>query len=50
MGWSYLSLVIHKGWTLRSFSEEEVRNALRHCCGDKAPGPDGMTMAFIQDN
>ena len=20
------------------------------CCGDKAPGPDGMTMAFLQHN
>ena len=33
-----------------SFSEEEVTNALRDCCGDKTLGPDGMTMAFLQGN
>jgi len=32
------------------FSEEEVTNALLDCCGDKAPGPNGMTMAFLQGN
>ena len=30
------------------FSEEEVTKALLDCCGDKAPGPNGMTMAFLQ--
>ena len=28
------------------FSEEEIFAALSSCCGDKAPGPDGFTMAF----
>jgi len=32
------------------FSEEEITRALFDCCGDKAPGPDGMTMAFLQAN
>ena len=32
------------------FSEEEILKALHDCCGDKAPGPDGMTMAFLQAN
>ena len=29
-----------------SFTEEEVYGALVGCSGDKAPGPDGFTMAF----
>jgi len=33
-----------------SFSEDEVSKALSDCCGDKSPGPDGMTMAFLQSN
>jgi len=32
------------------FNEEEVYRALSECCGDKALGPDGMTMAFLQHN
>ena len=32
------------------FSEEEVTKALPDCCGDKAPRPNGMTMAFLQGN
>ena len=32
------------------FDEEKVIRALHNCCGDKAPGPDGMTMAFLQAN
>jgi len=31
-----------------SFDEEEVTRVLQDCCGDKEPGPDGMTMAFLQ--
>ena len=31
-------------------SEEEVTNAFLNCCGDKAPEPDRMTMAFLQGN
>jgi len=34
----------------RAFTEEEVVKALFYCCGDKAPGPDGMSMAFLQSN
>ncbi|RVW62551.1 putative ribonuclease H protein [Vitis vinifera] len=35
--------------TLESpFMEEEVFNALLSCNGDKAPGPDGLSMAFWQ--
>ncbi|RVW88076.1 Transposon TX1 uncharacterized 149 kDa protein [Vitis vinifera] len=35
--------------TLESpFTEEEVFNALLSCNGDKAPGPDGLFMAFWQ--
>ena len=30
------------------FSEEEVFEALVACCGEKAPGPDGFSMAFWQ--
>ena len=32
------------------FTEEEFNKALLDCCGDKAPGLDGMTMAFLQSN
>ena len=31
------------------FEEEEVRRALFDCEGDKAPGPDGFTMAALQE-
>ena len=34
----------------RQFDEEEITKALVDCCGDKAPGPDSMTMAFLQAN
>jgi len=29
----------------RQFDEEEITKAFFYCCGDKAPGPNGMTMA-----
>ena len=32
------------------FGEDEITRALFDCCEDKAPGPDGMTMAFLQAN
>ena len=32
----------------REFSKEEVTQALMEMEGDKAPGPDGFTMAFFQ--
>ncbi|RVW52503.1 hypothetical protein CK203_097373 [Vitis vinifera] len=35
-----------RGWR-SPFSEEEVFEALADCCGEKAPGPDGFSMAFL---
>jgi len=32
------------------FDEEEVVKALHECCGDQAPGPNGMTIVFLQEN
>ena len=32
----------------REFKKEEIIAALREAKGDKAPGPDGFTMAFFQ--
>ncbi|RVW14457.1 LINE-1 retrotransposable element ORF2 protein [Vitis vinifera] len=32
----------------KPFLEEEVFGALSGCCGEKAPGPDGFSMAFWQ--
>ncbi|RVX14113.1 LINE-1 reverse transcriptase-like [Vitis vinifera] len=32
----------------KPFTEEEVFRALSSCCGEKAPGPDGFSMAFWQ--
>ena len=33
----------------KEFSKEEVIQVLREMEGDKAPGPDGFTMAFFQN-
>ena len=33
----------------RDFSKEEVVKVLQEMEGDKAPGPDGFTMAFFQE-
>jgi hypothetical protein len=35
-------------WLKRAFEEEEVRKVVFAMNGDKAPGPDGFTMAFFQ--
>ncbi|KAK6780580.1 hypothetical protein RDI58_022764 [Solanum bulbocastanum] len=35
-------------WLQRPFSEEEVLNIIKQCDGDKAPGPDGLTMSFFE--
>lgn len=35
-------------WLERPFEEEEVLKALGEMCGDKAPGPDGFTIAFYK--
>jgi len=32
------------------FDDDKVTKALLNCCGHKAPGPDGVTMTFIQSN
>jgi len=39
-----------RGILERQFDEEEITKALFNCCGDKVPGLDGMTMAFLQAN
>jgi hypothetical protein len=33
----------------RAFEEEEVRNVVSTMDGDKAPGPDGFSMAFFKE-
>jgi hypothetical protein len=35
-------------WLERSFEEEEVRKVVSTMNGDKAPGPNGFSMAFFQ--
>nr|XP_009789798.1 PREDICTED: uncharacterized protein LOC104237360 [Nicotiana sylvestris] len=37
-----------KVWLERTFTEEEVISVIKECAPDKAPGPDGYTMAFYQ--
>jgi hypothetical protein len=36
-------------WMERAFEEEEVRNVVSAMEGDKAPGPDGFSMAFFKE-
>ncbi|WMV33011.1 hypothetical protein MTR67_026396 [Solanum verrucosum] len=35
-------------WLEREFEEEEIFSVIKSCALDKAPGPDGFTMAFFQ--
>nr|XP_016510137.1 PREDICTED: uncharacterized protein LOC107827506 [Nicotiana tabacum] len=35
-------------WLERAFEEEEVHEAVSSCAGDKAPDPDGFSLAFFQ--
>jgi hypothetical protein len=35
-------------WLDRPFEEMEIEDVVRGCNGDKAPGPDGFSLAFIQ--
>lgn len=35
-------------WLEREFEKKEVRKAIFELRGDKAPGPDGLPMAFFQ--
>jgi hypothetical protein len=36
------------GWLEREFEEEEVRKVVMAMEGGKAPGPDGLSIAFFQ--
>ena len=36
-------------WLERPFEEMEIENVVRGCNGDKAPGPDGFSLAFFQN-
>jgi hypothetical protein len=35
-------------WLARDFEEKEVWEVVKAMNGDKAPGPDGFSMAFFQ--
>ncbi len=35
-------------WLDRPFEEDEITNVIQGCDGDKAPGPDGFSLAFFQ--
>lgn len=37
-----------RNWLEREFEEQEILSTIRKCAPDKAPGPDGFTMAFFQ--
>jgi hypothetical protein len=41
-------LVFEASWLERAFQEEEVRKVVSAINGEKAPGPDGFSMAFFQ--
>ena len=36
-----------RGWLERRFGKEEILLAVNELAGDKAPGPDGFSMAFF---
>ena len=36
-------------WLERPFNDEEIKEAVFDCDGDKSPGPDGYSMAVFQD-
>jgi hypothetical protein len=45
---SFLSIDVDEStWLQREFEEKEVWDVVRDLNGDKAPGPDGFTMAFF---
>jgi len=47
-GLSSSSIDMEKGiWLEREFEEQEVWEVVRNLNGDKAPRPDGFTMAFF---
>ena len=35
-------------WLDRPFDEDEISTVVQGCDGDKAPGPDGFSLAFFQ--
>ena len=37
---------IERDWRERRFEREEILRVVKELEGDKAPGPDGFTMAF----
>ncbi|KAL0011411.1 hypothetical protein SO802_006519 [Lithocarpus litseifolius] len=39
---------LERGWLERRFEKEEILAAIKELGGDKAPGPDGFSMAFFQ--
>jgi hypothetical protein len=48
-GLSFSSIDVEERiWLERDFEEQEVWEVVRDLNGDKAPGPDGFTMAFFQ--
>ena len=38
---------LERGWLERSFEKDEILSVVRDMEGDKAPGPDGFSMAFF---
>jgi len=48
-GLSFLSIDEEEStWLERAFEEKEVWDVIKELNGDKAPGPDGFTVAFFQ--
>ena len=39
---------VERGWLERSFEKDEILLVVRDMEGDKAPGPDGFSMAFFR--
>jgi hypothetical protein len=49
-GLSFLSIDEDESiWLERDFEEKEVWDVIRELNGDKAPGPDSLTMAFFSE-
>ena len=40
---------VERVWLERKFKREEILQVVRDLEGDKAPGPDGLTMAFYHN-
>lgn len=39
---------VESSWMERGFEEDEIYTVIKSCAADKAPGPDGFTMAFFK--